>query len=106
MRPNRVVPLRMERIALDVDAAQLFVGNLLLGVLLMLVQYRFDLQPRLGRGMPDEFQDYLIRRERCGPPVDGDEAEHLMLNGIPLARTRRVVADMHGQAGSVGKLLE
>ena len=106
MWANRVVPLWMERIPLDVDAAQLFVGNLSLCLVLVLIEYRFDLQPRLGRGVSDKLQYHLVGNERPSSPVHIDEGKHLMLNRVPLAGAGRVVADMDGQLCRGSKLLQ
>jgi hypothetical protein len=97
MWPNGVVPLWMERIPLDVDTPQLFVGNLFLCLVLVLIQYRLDLQPRLGRGVSDKLQHHLVGNERPSSPVTIDEGKHLMLNRVPLAGAGRVVADMDNQ---------
>ena len=96
----------MEGIALDVDAPQLLVGNLFLCLVLVLIQYRFDLQPRLGRGVSDKFEHHLVGNERASSPVNIDEGKHLMLNGVPLAGAGRIVADMDGQLCCVSKLLQ
>lgn len=65
----------------------LLVSDFLLGRIVMGIEYSLDLEPTLGHGMPDVLQDNLIGYEWLSSPVDVDEGEHLMLNGVPLAST-------------------
>ena len=74
----------MKRISLDIDTLPLLVSDFLLGRIVMGIEYGLDVEPTLGRGMPDILQDNLIGDEWLSSPVDVDEGEHLMLNGIPL----------------------
>src|SRR5437762_11902595 len=76
----------MKCISLDIDTLPLLVRNLLLGRIVMGIEYSLDLEPTLGHGMPDVLQDNLIGYEWLSSPVDIDEGEHLMLNGVPRAR--------------------
>src|SRR6266581_2329122 len=96
----------MKGITLDIDAPELFIGDLLFRLVVMLVKHSFNMQSRFGRGMSDKLQDDFIGNERLGSPVDGDEIEHLVFNGVPLAGARRVVTDMDYEPRSSGKLLQ
>jgi hypothetical protein len=75
----------MKLISLDIDTLPLLVSDFLLGRIVMSIEYGLDLESTLGRGMPDVLQDNLIGYEWLRSPVDVDEGEHLMLNGVPLA---------------------
>ena len=56
--------------------------------------------------MSEKLQDDFIGNEWPSSPVDGDEIEHLVFNGVPLASARRVVRDMDYEPRSSGKLLQ
>src|SRR5437762_781752 len=96
----------MKGIALYVHALHLLIGNLEPRLVVIGIQYCFYGQPCLGCGMPYKLQDDFISSEGLGSPVDVDEAEHLMLYGIALTRTRRIVTDMDRKPCPVGELLQ
>jgi hypothetical protein len=49
-----------------------------------------------------EFDDGADTRERFAVPVHSDEAEHAVLDAVPLRRARRVVTDGDGYADLLG----
>ena len=60
----------------------------------------------MPRGMPDVLQDNLIGYEWLRSPVDVDEGEHLMLNGVPLTGAWWVVTHVDSYSCPVGELLQ
>ena len=49
-----------------------------------------------------EIHDHLMTDERFAPPVLADEGEQTVLDLVPLAGSRRQVADGNPQASFVG----
>jgi hypothetical protein len=81
----------MKRISLEMERLPLLISDFLLGRIVMGIEYGLNLEPTLGRGLPDILEDNLIGDERLRSPVDVDEGKHLMLNSVPLAGTWWVV---------------
>ncbi len=87
-----VVPLRMERVADELDRRELRVGDLdALGVG-ALVEAGVDAQAGAGRGRRDQVDDRLATDERLAAPVDRDEREQAVLDLVPLAGAGREVS--------------
>ena len=63
----------------------------------MRVQHGMHAQACFGGGMTHEFQHEFVADQRLATPVDRDEREELVLDGIPLGSSGRIMADVHGQ---------
>src|ERR1035438_6019760 len=106
VRKNGVVPIAVERVALEVDPGEFRVADLnALGIVgrVQLTAYAQALGG--GRGA-DQADDGLVADQRSAPPVEGDEAEQAMLDLVPLAGPRRQVANGQAQPAVVGEALQ
>src|SRR4051812_44935638 len=92
-----VGPLRMELVALDVEACHLLVSHLDPFRIAPRVQHAVHYQPacqparRCGRG--NQIYDGRMADERTASPSLGDGAEQAMLDRVPLRGAGRIVAD-------------
>src|SRR5262245_1934890 len=88
-----VVPLRMERIAGDVEGGHLGVADLDAFLVGALVEQAFDLEAGLGGRGADQLDDCNAIGERAAAPVLRDVAEQAVLDLVPLRGARRIVVD-------------
>jgi hypothetical protein len=88
---DRVVPVTVEVMAGESDAFELFLGYLCTGLVVVPVAQRTDSSALLGGGRRDELDDRPVGNERSPAPVHRDEAEHAVLDLVPLRGARRVV---------------
>ena len=65
----------MERVALDADRSQLFIGNLDSRRVLAGIDFGTYSQPGPGGGSCDEIYDHLMTDQRFATPVLTDERE-------------------------------
>src|SRR5205809_6386523 len=91
---------------LKVQLLHLLIGNLHSGLIDAWIQYRLDVQPLFGLGSADHVDDCLEADEWFPSPVHADEGKHPVLDLVPFARPRRVVADHHFKPGLVAELLQ
>src|SRR5450755_1881980 len=103
---DRVIPVRMELIAGDVDGGQLCRGDFDPFLVVAGVQARVDLQAGAGRGRADQVDDHLQALKRPSAPVEADVAEHAMLDFVPLRRPGREMADADRDRELVAELLQ
>src|SRR3954469_11608312 len=88
-----VVPLRVELVALDVEARHLLVANLDLLRIAPRVQHAVHGQPARRRGRGNQIHDGRMADERTASPILGDAAEQAMLDLVPLRGSGWIVAD-------------
>src|SRR5713101_5280322 len=91
---------------LQFQRAHLVVGDLLPGLILGGVQQGFDLEATLGRRAANEIDHRFETEERAPAPVHTDERKQPMLHLVPLARSRRIVADGHRDAQPIREPLQ
>ena len=72
----------------------------------MRVQHGMHAQACFGSGMTNEFQHEFVADQRLATPIDRDEREELVFDGIPFGSSGRIMTDMHGQASFVGEVLQ
>src|SRR4051812_32649867 len=96
----------MERVPGEVDARELLVGDLDSSLVGAVIELRVELEAGAGRGGGDEVDDDLERLKRLAAPVEADQAEHAVLDLVPLRRAGREVADADLKAGGVGESLQ
>src|SRR5260370_9539197 len=100
-----VVPFAMIRIAFDIALSQLLITYfpaLLVGAL---VDPRMDFQSRFCGRRADRFNHDFQGLQRRPLPVPRNVAEHPMLDLVPLARSRRILADPDAQPRLAGPFL-
>ena len=96
----------MEVVTLDVDFRKLMVRDLSAQRVLGCIQFRMNPQAGAGFGFSDEVNDHLVAHKRLAAPVLGDERKQPMLDLVPLAGSRRKVADGDRQGDLVGEALQ
>ena len=79
-----LVPLRMERIACDVESLHLGIADLDAFLEGSFVERAFDLETRFGRRCSDQLDDRQSICQRMAAPVLRDVAEHAVLDLVPL----------------------
>src|SRR5271170_2640510 len=105
-RANRVVPVAVEVMRLDLETGELVVGNLDRFLVEVAVERRLDAQPCLRRGVCNQTHDGRDALQWPPAPILRDVAEHTVLDLVPLARARRVVGDRDVEARLVGEALQ
>ena len=103
---DAVVPVAVEFMALEIDAGEVGGGDFDAGRIRIGVDLGTDLEAGFGGGGGDQLDDDLMADERFAAPVLGDEREEAVLDLVPLAGTRRQVADSDGQIEFVSELLQ
>src|SRR5215210_8465894 len=96
----------MKGVASDVDASELLVADLDAFLVDAVVEAGVDRQAGRGRRSGDQVDDDLKALQRLAAPVEAHEAEHPMLDLVPLARGAREVADADPQARLIGQALK
>src|SRR5689334_6634228 len=105
-RPEHVVPIAMEGIPLDVQLAEFLSRDRLADRVTAPVEPRTNDQAAAVRRVRDQVDDGLVGAQWTAAPVDGDEREQPVLDLVPLAGSRREVADADGDAELVGEPLQ
>src|SRR4051794_21833100 len=93
LRGDGVVPFAVEVVWCEGDGGEFGVADLDAGRVPVRVVAGLDGEPGAGGGGGDEFDDGAQAGEGSSAPVHGDEAEHAVLDPVPLAGAGRVVAD-------------
>src|SRR5207245_2597475 len=101
-----VVPVGLEVLAGDVHCGQLGVADLDPLLVLFGVKAGVDGEPGAGGCRGDQVDNHLEAAQRPSAPVEAHEAEQAMLNFVPLAGSRREVADADREPELVGELLQ
>ena len=96
----------MERITADVEVFHLGIGNLDAFLVDRSVEDSLDFESGLGGRRRDQIDDRGMVREWPAAPVLRDMTEEAMLDLVPFRGARRVMPDLDGEIGIVGKLLE
>src|SRR5208282_6142894 len=96
----------MEGVTFDVEARHLLLTDLDPLWVSPRVEFAPHREAGLGRGGGDEFHYRQAAGQRRSPPVLRDVAEQPVLNLVALRRPRRVMANLQGQSGLVGELLQ
>jgi hypothetical protein len=105
-RLDRVVPVAVKAMRLEPDRRELGVRNVpALGVATG-VELAAHAEPTGRAGRADQIHDHGQARQRLAPPGGPDVGEQPVFNLVPLARSRREVADREGETGAVGQPLQ
>ena len=59
-REERIVPVAVKRISAEVDDGEFVVRHLSPGGVAIDIQFTFDLEPRCGRGGPDQVDHHFM----------------------------------------------
>ena len=92
--------------ALEIDAGEVGGGDFDAGRIRIGVDLGTDLEAGFGGGGGDQLDNDLMADERFAAPVLGDEREEAVLDLVPLAGTRRQVADSDGEIEFISELLQ
>ena len=103
---DAVVPVAVEFMALEIDAGEVGGGDFDAGRIRIGVDLGTDLEAGFGGGGGDQLDNDLMADERFAAPVLGDEREEAVLDLVPLAGTRRQVADSDGEIEFISELLQ
>src|SRR5947209_15510636 len=103
---DRIVPLPMKVMRVQVHSRQLLVLDLHVGSITPRVQFGPDTQPLLRGGRPDQIDDDLVTDQGPTPPIHRDMRKQPMLNLVPLARPRGVMTNGDVQSSLVGPPLQ
>src|SRR5437879_13880532 len=97
----------MKSMRFQLDRGHFGVGDRLSLRIPSAVEFAADAEPRGGAGRANQTDDHGETHERLAAPVGAaDVREESMFDLIPLARSRRKVADGKGQARAVGQALQ
>jgi len=88
----------------DIQGSHHFLGDF--DALLIDLGYPMGYHPqtRLGGGLAQILQNGLISTQRTAGPGPADLAEKAMLNGVPLATTRRIMTNRYFQTEAIRDL--
>ena len=99
MSVDGVVPFAVEVVGVEGYGGELFVGDFDAGGIPARVVGGLDAEASGGARGRDQFDDGAHGGEGPAPPVHGDEAEHAVLDPVPLRRAGRIVAHRDAQTG-------
>ena len=95
----------MEWISVDIQSPHFLIADLAAFFIAFVVQPSLDIEAGFRFRISDKVDDGDAVEERPAAPIFGNEAEHAVLDLIPLARARRKVRDMDGQVEIIGQPL-
>src|SRR5712692_10504725 len=105
-RADHIVPFTMKRLGGNADPLHFFVRHSSPRRILAPVEATGHGQPLRGGRARDQAHDRLVVPQRLTTPIRGDEREQAVLHLVPLAGARWEVADLDGQGGGIGELLQ
>src|SRR5713101_953253 len=103
LRYEGVIPFAMERISLEIQASQFLIADLAAFFIAFVVESGRDSQAGFRFRVPDEVDDGHTVEQWPATPILGNEAEHAVLDLIPLACARRKMRDVNRQVEGIGK---
>src|SRR5215208_4993587 len=105
-RPDDVVPITMEVVPLDLQLSKFLLRDLLADRVTATIEAGTHDETTVVGRVADEVDHCLVCPQGSAAPVDRDEGEQTVLDLVPLARTRREVADVDRHIELVGDPLE
>ena len=96
----------MERVTSYVEARHFHIGDLYALGVKVRIEVAADRKPFFRRGVGDQRDCDVEADERHGAPVLGDEAEHAMLDLVPLTGSWRIVTYRYVQPRLVRPTLQ
>src|SRR4249920_75654 len=103
---DAVVPVAVEFMAMEIDAGEVGGSDFDAGRVRVGVDLGMDLEAGFSGGGGDQLDNDLMADERFAAPVLGDEREEAVLDLVPLAGTRRQVADSNNEIEFISELLQ
>src|ERR1019366_6900773 len=103
---DRIIPLAMEWIVLDVDCAHLRVRDFDSLGIAILVEAALHIETDNGLGGSNKLDDDLVADQRLTSPILGDKGEEAVLYAVPFAGSGRMVDNRYGQTGFIGETLQ
>jgi len=104
-RQNGIIPLATKLRTLYPNRPKLFIGNLDSFRVFLGVQLTLNGQPGFRRGVGNQVNNGFVAYEWPPAPVLSDVRKHSVLNGIPFAGTRRIMAYRDGEPGLISQFL-
>jgi hypothetical protein len=104
-RYESVVPVRMSRVPVDAECFHLGLCHLDARFVLIGVENCLHPESTLRFRGPDQIHDRLIVEQRLPFPGQADEGKQPVLDLVPVARSRRVMADRDGHLEFVRQFL-
>ena len=105
MRTNRVVPVRVHGVTAEADR-RLLGGCDFFALVRVFIQTRATMKTSIRARRPNVLQDRFVTSQRFAGPVCADQAEHAVIDGIPLRCPWRIVRYRDGQPELVGEFLQ
>ena len=96
----------MKSMAFGVQFGHLIVSNFSTVLIGRFIQPAMDFQSLDRSCRANQVDDHLMALQRYATPVPRDVAEQSMLDLVPLARSRWIVANLDDQTGLVGQPLQ
>ena len=90
---DRIVPLPVKVMRVQVHACQFLIFDLHLGGITLRVEGRPDTQTLLRCGRSDPVDNDLVTDQGPTPPIHGDVREQPMLDLVPLAGPRWIMTN-------------
>src|ERR1700688_61125 len=105
-RRDRIIPLRMECVTLDIEGYHLRVSDLDTLRVVACIKLASHRQPSLGRCGRNQLDHRFAADQRSSSPGLGNMAEQPMLDLVPLRGSRWIMAYLKRQAGFVSQVLQ
>src|SRR5258708_12698829 len=102
---DRIVPLRQDAMALQVDPGFLFGRDLHTRGINMAIQPSATTQSRIRFSSANEFQDNFVVTQGLSGPVPADITEQAVIRQVPLGSVGCQVPDGNGQLLLIPQLL-
>ena len=91
---------------METNLAQFRIGDLDALNVRSTIEAGLDLQSGLRRSTTNQLHDDFAAQERLSSPVARDLTEQTMFDLVPLAGSRREMADLNVQVQFIGQLLQ
>src|SRR5258708_22953591 len=105
-RRDRIIPLRMECVTLDIEGFHLCVSDLDTLRVVTCIKLASHRQASPGRGGGNQFDHRFAADQRSSSPGLGNMAEQPMFDLVPFPGSRRLMAYIKRQAGFVSQVLQ
>ena len=101
-----MVPLRIHWVVFDVELIHLVIRDFLAGIVLLFVPFRFHSKTLFRAGRSNPVDDCFLAHQGFPFPIQTEERKESMLDLLPLAGSRRIVAHAHPDPQWIRKPLQ